>query len=433
MGQFIENLANSKFMKWLESFSLKVSSMPSFNALSNGMGGAMGFIMVGAIVQVICVVGTTFFGLQTTSQFYQIMQVPYTMTMGILAFFLAFNVANAYARNLKIKGNIMCGLASIVYFFLVACPIQTATLADGKTIQAINIANMGGTSMFVALVIAFGSVRIHKFVVDHNWTIKMPDSVPEGILNSFNSIIPIAVNIIFWYGIATVLSVATNGALTLANLIIYVLSIPVNYLISVPGMFVVLAIVSFLWFFGIHGTGVVFNVIMVPMFMAYTTNAQLAAAGQPLQFSPVFLFMAASMVGGTGNTLALVIMGLRSKSEQIRTISKAALVPNLFNINEPVVFGMPIMYNPTLFIPYLINPLVVAGLYLLALNANLIALPQVLILTTLPVFFAPFMSSLDFRNVIFALLMFPVTFVIWYPFYKVYEKQCLENEATEAE
>lgn len=103
MNNFIQKLADSKFMHWLEDFSLKISSMPSFSALSNGMGGAMGFIMVGAVIQVISVMGTTFFGLETTSQLYQILQVPYTFTMGILAFFLAFNVARAYAKNLKMK------------------------------------------------------------------------------------------------------------------------------------------------------------------------------------------------------------------------------------------------------------------------------------------------------------------------------------------
>lgn len=431
MNSFVEKMANSRFMKKLEEISFTVSGMPSFSALSNGMGGAMGFIMIGAVVQVICVIGTTFFDMSTEGQLYQILQVPYTMTMGILAFFLAFNVANGYAKNLKMKSPVMCGLSAIVYFFLVACPLQTATLSDGSTIKAINIDNMGGTSMFVALVIAFASVRIHKFVVDHNWVIKMPDSVPEGILNSFNSIIPVGVNILVWYGIATILNVVSDGALTLSSLIIRVLSIPVNFLISVPGMFVVNALICFLWFFGIHGTGVVFTVIMVPMFMAYQTNAALAAQGLPLEFSPVFLFSAVSIIGGTGNTLPLVVLGLRAKSKSIKAISKAGLVPNVFNINEPVIFGMPVMYNAILFIPYLLNVVVITGLYYLAIHFGLVALPQVLILTTLPILFAVFMSTLDFKNVIFAALMFPVAMLIWYPFFKIYDKQCYENELAE--
>ena len=282
--------------------------------------------------------------------------------------------------------------------------------------------------MFVALVVAFGSVRIHKFVVDHNWVIKMPDSIPEGILASFNAIVPIAVNILVWYGLSTVLTIATVGQLTLAKLIIYVLSIPVNYLVSTPGMFVVVALICFLWFFGIHGTGVVFTVIMVPMFMAYQNNAQLAAAGQELVYNPVFLFSAVSIIGGTGNTLPLVCLGLNSKSEQIKTISRASLIPNIFNINEPVIFGYPIMYNAILFIPYLLNVVVVTLLYYLALTSGIIGMPQVLILTTLPILMGPFMSSLDWRNVVFSALMFPIVTLIWLPFFKIYERQCIENE-----
>lgn len=193
-------------------------------------------------------------------------------------------------------------------------------------------------------------------------------------------------------------------------------------------MFVVVALICFLWFFGIHGTGVVFTVIMVPMFMAYQNNAQLAAAGQELVYNPVFLFSAVSIIGGTGNTLPLVCLGLNSKSEQIKTISRASLIPNIFNINEPVIFGYPIMYNAILFIPYLLNVVVVTLLYYLALTSGIIGMPQVLILTTLPILMGPFMSSLDWRNVVFSALMFPIVTLIWLPFFKIYERQCIENE-----
>lgn len=167
---------------------------------------------------------------------------------------------------------------------------------------------------------------------------------------------------------------------------------------------------------------------MVPMFMAYQTNAQLAAAGQELIYNPVFLFNAASIIGGTGNTLPLVCLGLNSKSEQIKTISRASLVPNIFNINEPVIFGYPIMYNAIMFIPYLLNVVVVTFLYYLALTSGIIGMPQALILTTLPVLMGPFMSSLDWRNVVFSAIMFPIVTLIWLPFFKIYEKQCIENE-----
>ena len=126
-------------------------------------------------------------------------------------------------------------------------------------------------------------------------------------------------------------------------------------------------------------------------------------------------------------------MGLKSKSKQISAVAKASLVPGLFNINEPAIFGFPIMYNPILVIPFVLNSLVVMGFMYIAYTFDLMALPSVLIMTTLPVGVQQFMASMDFRNVIFVLLMFPVVFAIWYPFYKVYEKQCIAKEQAEEE
>ena len=165
----------------------------------------------------------------------------------------------------------------------------------------------------------------------------------------------------------------------------------------------------FFWFFGIHGNGVVFTAIMIPLFTAYATNASLAAAGQPLQWSPLFLFDALYIMGGTGNTLPLCVMGLKSKSKRISAVSKAALVPGIMGINEPVIFGSPIMYNPILFIPFLLTPLIVGLLMLIAYQTGLISYPQVYIMTTLPVVFSTFMQTFDWRNCVFTILMFPVS------------------------
>ena len=170
---------------------------------------------------------------------------------------------------------------------------------------------------------------------------------------------------------------------------------------------------------------------MIPLLTAYGTNGSLAAAGQPLQWSPLFLYGALSIIGGTGNTLPLTVMGLRSKSKRISAVSKASFVPGLMNINEPAIFGYPIMYNPVLFIPFLINPLIVGLLLLIAYQTGLIVYPQAFIMTSLPIIFSTFMQTFSWRNCLFAACMFPVVYLIYLPFFKVYEKQCIEQEAAE--
>ncbi len=431
MENFVTAIAESKFMKALERLSDKLSASPAFSSISGGMGGTMGLIMLGAIIQVILALGTNFFGLDSTGQFYTRMYAIYQMSMGSMGLFMTFNLAYTYARKLKMHG-VQAGFTAILCYFLVCAPIQSVSADGGASFfNAISIDSLGSTGMFVGLLIGLLSVRISKFVVDHNWTIKMPDVVPEGILASFNSIVPTAANLVVWYGLATVLSVVSAGALTLPTLIMYVLSIPLNLLMSTPGMIVIIAIAQLFWFFGIHGTGVIFTVIMVPWMTAYMTNGQLAAAGQPLVYSATFLLMGQSVWGGAGNTLPLVIMGLKSKSKTISAVSKAALPAGLFSINEPAIFGYPIMYNPILLIPFMLCPAVCCILYAIAFQLGWIALPQVLIMTTLPVLFSPYLTTFDWKNVVFALILFPVCWLIYYPFFKVYEKKMIDQEALE--
>ena len=389
----------------------------------------MGLVMIGAIVQIICVVGTTFLGLDATGKLYQTLYRPYQWTMGAMALYMAFNMAYTYAKNLKLNG-VQSGFTSLICYFLVSCPLMSVQVGE-TAMTVVNFDNFGATGLFTAIIIAMTTVRVTKFVTDHHWIIRMPDVVPEGILNSFNSIIPTAVNVIIWYGLAVILDTVTQGALTLSGAITYALSIPVSFMISTPGMFVILALMQFFWFFGIHGTSVIFTALMVPMMTAYMSNADLMAAGQPLVFHPVFLFG----INYRWYREYTSIMPVGTKIEirnRLEAISKASFIPGCFNINEPVIFGFPIMYNPILFIPFLLNPLIIAGLNLILWKLEIVALPSVLIMTTLPVLMSNFMGTLDWKNVVFAILCFPLLTIIWYPFFKIYEKQCIEKEKAEA-
>ncbi len=431
MGNAIERFANSTFMKKLQAGSQRLSQNEVFATISGGMGATMGLIMIGAVIQIVCALGALLFGWDSASTSYQMFYMPYKLTMGMLGFFMCFTMAYNFAKR-KGLHPMQSGFTALVCYLLVVSPVVTATAADGTTtFDALNLGNLGSGGMFVAIIVGLCSVAISKFVVKHNWVIKLPDVVPEGILNSFNAIIPTALNIIVWYGLAIAISGVSNGTLTLSSMITYVLSIPMNYLVSAPGMFLVIMLGNLCWFFGIHGTGVIFAAIMIPYFTAYQTNASLAASGMPLQWFPVFLFGMNAILGGSGNTLPLCVMGLKSKSKRISAVAKASIGPGLFNINEPAIFGFPIMYNATLLIPFILAPMAVGVLMLAAYQWNLMAYPSVMILTTLPVGLQSFMGNLDWRSFIFVALIYPVCHLIYYPFFKVYEKQCLEQEALE--
>lgn len=431
MNSKLEQFANSKFMRKLQEGSVKLSQSPAFGTISQGMGGTMGLIMIGAVVQIICAVGGLAFGWKAGDPIYDILYMPYELTMGLLGLFMSFTLAYTYAKRLDVKGQIQAGFTSMVCFILVCSPLVSATAESGQTIRALNVSALGANGIFCAILIGLISVRITKFAIDHKWMIRMPDVVPEGILNSFNSIIPSGLNILFWYGLANIISGFTNGSMTLGTLITTVIATPLSYLVSPLGMIVIVTVFCLSWFFGIHGGSVVFTAIMPIYIGAYATNAELASAGQPLVFHPIFLYGCLTILGGSGNTLPLCIMGLKSKSKQINAVAKASFVPGLFNINEPAIFGFPIMYNPILLIPFVLNSLVVMLFMYIAYTFEWMSYPSVLIMTTLPVGIQQFMSTLDWRNVVFVLLMFPIVFAIWFPFFKVYERQCIAKETAE--
>lgn len=432
MESFVLKISNSKFMQKLEEISMKMSGSKIFSTISSGMGGTMGLIMIGAIVQIVLALATNFFGMDTESAAYIKINTIYQSTMGIMSIFMAFNMAHGFAKKNDIN-PVQAGFTAIMCFILVAAPVHSIVDADGVAHMVIDTSNLSSGGIFTALIIGLASVRISKFAIDHNWMIKLPDVVPEGILHSFNSIIPTGINIVIWYGLALIVDAVSGGALSIPTIVIWVLSIPIGLLLSTPGMFIIMLLAQTFWFFGIHGSSVVWSVMFAPMMAAYMTNAELALAGQPLQYNPAFLYlMSMGILGGAGNTLPLLLMGIKSKSKTIKTISRAALPTAFFNINEPVIFGFPIMYNAIFLIPFMLCPVVVGLFLLLGWNLGLLAYPQVLVLTTLPIIVSEFIATLDWRNAVFVVLMFPVCWMIWYPFFKVYEKQCVANEQAEA-
>ena len=428
MVTVLEKFANSKFMNKLRKFSERLTQNPTFSTISVGMSGTLGIIMFGAVIQIILALGGLVFGWQPGDQLYEILYMPYKLSMGLMGLFMAFSLAYNYSKRLKSGSPIQSGFTAIICFILIVSPVQSGIVGE-QALDVLNLGNLGSSSLFIAMIIGLVSVRISKIVIDNNLVIKLPEVVPEGVIESFNAIIPTAINIIFWYGLTLAISSFSGGTLTLSTLIMLILGYPINFLVSPLGMVAIVMLGQLFWFFGIHGTSIIMSVIMVPFITAYMTNAELAAAGQPLVFSAVFLFGANGIAGGTGNTLALTMMGLRSKSKQIKAISKASFVPGLFGINEPTIFGFPIMYNPLMLIPFLLAPIVVMGFMALGYYFNLLAYPQVLIFSVMPVGLGTFLGTLSWRNAVFAFLMIPVSALVYYPFYKAYEKQLVEQEA----
>lgn len=423
----MENLFQSKAMVGLQKFGQNLGSNKFLSALQAAMMGLMGVIMIGAISQIVCAVGNeSMLGLfSSDSKLYSMIFLPYQFTMNTLSLWVVGLFAYNYAKKLKLKSPVMNAIDALVCFLLVAGIL--ATTESGGT--AIDMTYLGAQGMFVGFIVVFISVRIEKLCADKDVRIKMPDAVPPFLQDGFSSILPLLFTVVLLQVIAFAIDAGTAGAYNVPSGFMMVLGIPLKALITVPGMFVLCVFASILWCFGIHGTMIVVPITLPLWIQAISSNAAAAAAGEPLVFYPVLLMAGLSSAGGTGNTLALALMGLRSKSKQISAVAKISVLPGWFGINEPLTFGMPIMYNPILCIPYVLNIPLVMLCYYVAFQTGFIQPGWILILAMLPIGFGSYLSTLRWQNAVMDYLMVVVSGIVWYPFFKIYEKQLIAKEA----
>lgn len=420
----------SGFLAKLQHFGEAMQTNNVVRALSNGMMGTMGLILAGAVFSIIATIGSMVGAFTTDSAVYQWLQVPYNMTMNAISICIAFGVAYSYTQNLGRKGAVANGFVAMILFLIVCAPFQSVTLADGTTKTVMDTTYLGGAGIFTALIMPILIVKLIVFCQNHHVTIKMPDVVPPFLSDSFATMIPLLFNILIWYGIGSFCEGVVRASLP--GIIMGILSAPLSVLVSGPGMIVLVALACLFWCFGIHGSAIVYMVIMAPMMQAYAQNAALVAAGQAPVFSAAFLFAGAACCGGTGNVFPLALHCMRAKSEKLKAIGKVGIVPAAFNISEPMVFGLSIMFNPIIDIPFVLNAVVTTALLWAGYAIGFFQPSYVLILTTMPLGVGEFLNSMAWQNLFIPVLGFVVGYLLYAPFVRIYDKQCLAEEAKAA-
>lgn len=354
--------------------------------------------------------------------------IPYNMTMGMLAVIVAFAIAYNLAGTYDMP-QLNAGLTSMVLFFIAAAPTSYYQLANETTLAGINTAYLGSQGLFTAIIVALVSVEITRFFIKHHITINLGNDVPPFLTEMFASLIPMLVNVIVFFG-GNLIIQAFDPALSIPSLIERVLAAPLSVAVdSVPGSLVICFFTLLFWCLGIHGN-MIFMALTTPFTMAaFAENAALFAAGQPLVFHPVLLSMAINIIGGTGNTFSFVALcALRAKSKQLKAFGRASIVPSFFRISEPAIFGAPIMFNPILMIPFVLGGMISALLYWASVELGLLTNFYILVTGTFPMFVQGFLQTLDPRMWLFIIVIIVVMAVVWYPFFKVYDNQLLEQE-----
>jgi PTS system cellobiose-specific IIC component len=284
---------------------------------------------------------------------------------------------------------------------------------------------LGSKGLFTAIIIALVSVRVQKFFTDKGVVIKLPPNVPPVVYESFLSLIPLFFLVLVFWVIRFVLGIDIN------NLVQAAFKPLVFALNTLPGILVYAFLVTMLWSVGINGDNTM-DALVAPIFLQYlAANVEATTAGLPLPYITANGFFTTFVnVGGTGATIALALIMWNSKEPGFRKVSRISLPTQVFQINEPIFFGFPIVLNPVFMIPYILNALILtAGSYLL-MHWNLIHKPFVNVpWTTPPIIGHYLVSGGDWRAAVWGAVSIAIAMLVYYPFAKAAERQRLKAEA----
>lgn len=360
-----------------------------------------------------------------------ILDIPFRYTVGILALYAVFGIASSLADYYKLDKLTNGTLAVLAFLISAAAPIQVTDNVKG-VIDAgryINIANLSASSLFASIVTGLLTVEIYRFFKEKNITIKMPAGVPPEVSNSFVALFPAAFILLFFWFIRYVLNFNISTFLT--TILMPLKGVLVgNSLFG--GLLTILLITGF-WTLGIHGAAILapitrpFWEMSIAQNMGEFTNGTSAHQLSTIfteQFLQWFLW-----IGGAGGTLALVVLFMFSKSAYLKDLGKLSFLPGLFNINEPIIFGAPIVMNPILGIPFILGPLVTGTLSYVLTITGVVPMMMARLPFTVPSPLGAFVSTdWSIPALILVFVNFLIDLAIYYPFFKVFEKQQLEKE-----
>ncbi|MDW8765351.1 lactose-specific PTS transporter subunit EIIC [Streptococcus suis] len=419
----------NKLIEFIEKgkpFFEKISRNPYLRAIRDGFIAAMSVILFSTLFLMVAFV-PNIFGFTWSDEAVAAIMKPYGYTMGIVAVLVAGTTAksltDAFNRQLP-KTNqinfISTMIASISGFLLLASDGIEGGFANGY---------MGTKGLLTAFLAAFITVNIYKVCVKNNVTIRMPDEVPPNVSQAFKDVIPYALSIFVLYGIDLVTRqfLGTNVAEAILKLFEPLFTAADGYV----GITIIFGAYALFWFVGIHGPSIVEPAIAAITYANIETNFQLLQAGQhadKILTSGTQMFIVT--MGGTGATLVVPFMFMwLTKSKRNKAIGRASVVPTFFGVNEPILFGAPLVLNPVFFVPFILAPIANVWIFKFFVDTLKMNSFSVNLAWTTPGPLGIVMGT-NFAPLAFvlAILLVVVDVLIYYPFLKVYDEQILAEE-----
>lgn len=411
----------------MKPFFEKVSNNPYLRAVRDGFVSCIPVVLFSSLfILVACV--PEIFDYKWPESVSSVLWKAYNYTMGLLAVLMVATIAKSLTDNfngtlpkLRQINPVSVMIVSICSFLLLA--VNTVDGGFDSTF-------MGTKGLLSAFVVAFIIPNIYKFCVKRNITIKMPEEVPHYISQTFADLIPLSISVMFFWAFSIFFQNFT-GMLFSA----WILEVFKPLFIAADG-YVGLAIIygamAMFWFIGIHGPSIVEPAVTAIYIANIEANLRLFQQGEQATYvltHGTSYFVAT--LGGTGATLMFAAMcAFIAKSKQLRAVGKTSFIPVCFAVNEPILFGAPIVLNPVLFFPFILTPIVNVWLFKffienLGMNGFIYILPWT---TPGPI---GLILGTGFAQLAFILapLMLVIDAAMYYPFFKVYDRQLAEREA----
>jgi len=352
-----------------------------------------------------------------------LLQFPVTATFGLLAVFVSFAVAFDLGQRLKQDALSGASISTLCFLLL------QLKLTDGpEPAQVLDMHGLGSAGLFTAILVALVCVPVQRFFTERNLVIRLPASVPTVVYESFASLVPMAFLLALFWVIRFVLGVDIN---TLIQTAFKPLVFALN---TLPGIVVFAFLVTLLWSVGINGDNAL-DAIVGPIFLQYLgDNVAAVAAGKPLPYVTALGFFTTFVnVGGTGATIALALVMLNSKEPGYRKVARLSLPTQVFQINEPIFFGFPIVLNPLLMIPYVLNALLLTAGSFLLIQGGVIQKPFVNVpWTTPPIIGHYLVTGGDWKAAVWGAVSIVIAMAVYWPFAKAAERQRLKAAETAA-
>lgn len=415
------------FIEKGKPFFEKLSRNIYLRAIKDGFISSMPAVLFSSIFILIVAV-PNIFGFKWSDEQLAFILKPYNYSMGILALLVAGTTAKSLTDSVNTRSmektnqiNYMSTfLAAVVGLLILAADPIEGGFANGL---------LGTRGLLTAFLAAFITVNIYKVCIKNNVTIRLPEEVPPNIAQVFKDVIPFALSVLSIYGLDLIVRniFGTNVAESVGKILAPLFSATDGYI----GLAIVFGAYAFFWFVGIHGPSVVEPLIVAISYANIEANVQLVQAGMHADkiLNPVTQTFVVTM-GGTGATLVVPFMFMwLCKSKRNRIVGRASVVPTFFGVNEPILFGAPIVLNPIFFIPFVTAPIINVWIMkffvdVLQMNSFSIILPWT---TPAPIgiVMGTALAPLSF---VLAITLIIIDTLIYYPFVKVYDHQILEEE-----